>query len=378
MKKVVVEDARQKGKVLMRDEEKAQEMIDKFKKKTTHPRLRMQTEYNEVDKMSPLGKIYDLYTKRQRAKGVSDFTIKAQDGSKYRLNQFICDILEIPYANEAPLAILIEPEFMDKYREWMRDKGYKESTIHTTLTHYKALLTYCADEGWIPQQRIKLKNYNKELRPIFTQEQLNKLLVKPKIKNNFARYRDWVIMMFALGTGARCGSIVHIQMKDCAELSTGYITLNMNKSKKPARVAVPDTIIKIVKEYIRYYRADATSEDYLFCNQYGQYWNQNVCSNELAKLMKATLGNECPPRAGLHLLRHTFAATYIMSGGSLVQLQHQLLHSDSAMTLFYANHYGEATQESIEAHNPINALHPRNGRKKIKETAHTAELIVDD
>jgi integrase len=50
--------------------------------------------------------------------------------------------------------------------------------------------------------------------------------------------------------------------------------------------------------------------------------------------MKAAFGRE-PPKVW-HSLRHSFAAHYVMAGGSIVELQKLLGHHDITVTLIYS------------------------------------------
>ena len=120
-------------------------------------------------------------------------------------------------------------------------------------------------------------------------------------------------------------------------------------------------IIRILREYIRYYRSHADEEDFLFCNEYEQEWSSNAASNAL-RVYNRKRGLT---KTSIHLLRHTYAANYFKSGGDIFNLQNQLGHKSLKMVKRYADTYGVPDETVIEEHSLINTVRRKSGRKKI-------------
>lgn len=94
-----------------------------------------------------------------------------------------------------------------------------------------------------------------------------------------------------------------------------------------------------LQDYIYYYRLGSAPDDNVFVQiKSKKLINENVIKQYFARLKKRTGINRLHP----HLLRHTFATSYILGGGNLEMLRILLGHSDYDVTKNYlhlANQY---------------------------------------
>lgn len=327
---------------------------------------------DDMNAMSSFQSFIDRFVTFHKGKGSSEQTIRYYLTNYQRLMDFFS--WKVPNTKgkpvtDYPITLMAHNSFEALYRDYLTtEKGLKEQTVVSSMRAYRAFYYFCSRENdWLPRKTIKLAQPELPLKPLFTEEQLDKILRKPdKIKDNFIEYRNWVIVNYVYNTGNRCGSIVGIKMKDLGEIDEGFILVQVQKNRKPQRLAVPMKVVSLLKQYIRAYRSAATPEEYLFCNEYGEGTTANAMTQSIQKYMDKRLGEDKPEGAGLHRLRHQFAAEYMKDEGSMFDLQKQLGHRSLYMTKHYADKYGKPNHDNLEAHAPINKRRMKVGRKKIK------------
>ena len=66
-----------------------------------------------------------------------------------------------------------------------------------------------------------------------------------------------------------------------------------------------------------------------------------------------------PPKAGPHMLRHTFGRHYIMAGGDVVSLQRILGHADISTTMLYIHLSADDLEEQHRRFSPMRNLRVR-------------------
>lgn len=258
-----------------------------------------------------------------------------------------------------PIACMTYDFFDTEYREYLKEMGQKEQTINSNMRAYKAFYRYCEDNKWLPHKKILIKDIPAPIKAIYTEDELNILLRKPDY-HNFIEYKVWVVINFVAATGCRIGTVVGIKMKDL-ELEDRSVIVNIQKNRDPKRIKLVSAIIKILREYIKYYRSEADDEDFLFCNEYGEEWSRNAASNAVYVYNK----KRGLSKTSIHLLRHTYAANYFKSGGDIFNLQNQLGHKSLKMVKRYADTYGVPDEAELEEHSLINTVKKKSGRKKI-------------
>lgn len=258
-----------------------------------------------------------------------------------------------------PIACMTYDFFDTEYREYLKEMGQKEQTINSNMRAYKAFYRYCEENKWLPHKKILIKDIPAPIKAIYTEDELNILLRKPDY-HNFIEYKVWVVINFVAATGCRIGTVVGIKMKDL-ELEDRSVIVNIQKNRDPKRIKLVSAIIKILREYIKYYRSEADDEDFLFCNEYGEEWSRNAASNAVYVYNK----KRGLSKTSIHLLRHTYAANYFKSGGDIFNLQNQLGHKSLKMVKRYADTYGVPDEAELEEHSLINTVKKKTGRKKI-------------
>lgn len=142
--------------------------------------------------------------------------------------------------------------------------------------------------------------------------------------------RNYCIFHLMLDAGLRCREVVSLKISNVL-FDKNCIVIDYSKSQ--SRVVFMAPILKqALKEYIETYRLHADFDEPVFLQiRSVDYINQNVIKQLFARLKKKTGIERLHP----HLLRHTFATSYIMGGGNLEMLRIMLGHYDYNVTRNY-------------------------------------------
>ena len=83
-----------------------------------------------------------------------------------------------------------------------------DTTIDSYMRGTKPFIKFFMDCGYTEKFDFPVVKTTEHLKETYTDEQLDKLLVKPDItKCGFSDYRDWVIICHILATGNRAGTV---------------------------------------------------------------------------------------------------------------------------------------------------------------------------
>lgn len=244
------------------------------------------------------------------------------------------------------------------YVEFMIEKGTLNlNTINTRLNNLRVFLYYCMKNEFISEFKICLLNAGETVKLIYTNEELEKLLKKPKTKK-FAEYRNWVMINYLLGTGNRLKTVRFLRVNDVM-FQSNKIHLARVKNKRQQLVPLSIQLENILQEYIEMW--DLKPDDFLFPNQFGK---QMTKSGYQSAIRNYNLRRKVE-RTSIHLFRHTFAKLYHKNGGDIVNLQHLLGHSNINITMQYVKLLGEEVADNYDILNPLSNF--SNIGKKIKK-----------
>jgi len=214
-----------------------------------------------------------------------------------------------------------------------------DNTVNRELEILSKILNSAVEWGYLqrlPLKRVrKLHIQRKEVEPL-SQKEVRRLL------DNTDSF-DKPLFACAVYTGARLGELLNLK-KSCVDLVKGFIRIetgssitNMTKGKKVRYVPI--------NESLRPYLEDAMKNEgeLIFPSKFGGMRKD---------IRKALMG--AAKRAGIkkhvhpHLLRHTFASHYVMSGGDLYSLKEILGHADLSLVQRYSHLSPEYLKASIE------------------------------
>lgn len=178
----------------------------------------------------------------------------------------------------------------------------------------------------------KLKDDNKRER-FLTTDEIKKL--KDEVKGNFFVK---LFVEFALCTGGRLETILHIQKKDI-DLINKTVNLNNLKTKKRYTGFLQDDLIAILKDYL----PSLNANDYVVTQKGLQ--EKKADHKQIHRRLKPILDrlfnkglkdDDTINRAVIHTLRHSFASHLAINGTPIFTIQKLMNHSDIKQTLRYA------------------------------------------
>ncbi len=249
----------------------------------------------------------------------------------------------------------------DVYKQFvvhLRETLHNDVSINAYLRDLITTIHFWMNEGYVEHYKMQSIKVDKTNVETYTEAELRVLLAKPNIKKcSFAEYQSWVMTNFLFSTGIRQRSLIHIQVKDI-DIDNSIVRINVTKNRKPLLVPINQTMINILKEYLKH-RQYKTTDDFLFCNVFGEQLVRSTCYHRLYEYNKKR-GVET---TGIHRYRHTFAKQWILNGGNVVTLSRLLGHSNLAITQNYINLLVSDISEQV---NEINLLDKFSGKKMIK------------
>jgi len=161
-----------------------------------------------------------------------------------------------------------------------------------------------------------------------TDEQLTRLM---RACRGHANPDLTLIVKICLSTGSRWNEAAKLK---ASQLSPGKITFIKTKGKKNRTVPISQAL----------YDELIAREGKLFDECYRQFYR-------VLKIAKI----ELPEGQMSHVLRHTFASHFMMSGGNIIVLQRILGHSDIRVTMRYAHFAPDHLEDAINF-NPLQRL----------------------
>lgn len=266
-----------------------------------------------------------------------------------------------------PVLVLSLDNIVAYYRKYLKDRGLSEQTILSSLRHFRAIVYFTQEKGWIDKFDIKIKEVLPEPKKEFSDEELKKIGRKPKItEDNIAEYRSYVMIKYLMATGNRISSALALDVGDI-DFDKNTIRVVVQKNKKPQVMPLTHDIRNILNEWIYRCRADEKTgipkyDEPLFCNRTGGRLSYEGAKDAMKDYFRAREVKW----EGFHKFRYSYATNWIRDGGNPLLLKEQLGHSSLAMTNRYVLMTGAATREEAEKHSLIKKVPETTGRKAIK------------
>ncbi|MBD2806440.1 phage integrase [Xenorhabdus szentirmaii] len=234
-----------------------------------------------------------------------------------------------------PAIYQMTPKFLSTYRSDRLYEGAKASTVNRDFALMMGMFTKLIEFGeYSGENPIKSVSTLKEKKPEMT------YLTKGEIEKLLAHVSgdDWRITVLCLSTGARWGEATKLRSEYVLH---GRITFTETKNGKHRTVPISEEAMNAVK---------TKESGLLFDVDYASY-------RKILKEIKPDL----PNGQAVHVLRHTFAAHFMINGGNILTLQKIMGHATIQQTMVYAHLAPDYLQEAI-------TLNPLKGGIHISST----------
>ncbi len=311
------------------------------------------------DGQATLKEVYERFIASRRAINVSTETISYYGYCYKFFTEFV---------GEDILANDIDSDLINRYVSHLLEKdSICDITVNSYLRGIRVILNYGMKEDYIKPFQIKLLKVEKKVKPTYTDNELLALTKKPNTKKcEFAEYRNWVIVNFLLRTGVRLATIVETRIGD-VDLSNMMLTLRNMKNRKQQFIPISNELGKVIREYLEFRKGQ--SEDYLFCNPYGEKLTKDAVKSTIASYNY----KRGVAKTSIHVFRHTFSKKWILNGGDVFKLQKILGHSTLDITREYVNMFSTDLQQNFESFNPLDRLLQENRRGGTKISLNNRE-----
>lgn len=208
----------------------------------------------------PIKQAFEEFLAEKEAMNLSAATLK-----NYRQSvEYFFDFIEA--TDETPCEEITASYFF----QWMNSMKL-DGVKHTSINHYlrdcRSFIYWCMnpDRAYIPSFKVPLMEGQEEQIKLFTDEELEALLEKPRRNDSFVIWRTWAIVNWVLGTGNRASTITEVRLTD-VNYTKKEITLAHTKNKKAQIIPLSSSLDTVLKEYIRMWRKEAPVDGWLFPN----------------------------------------------------------------------------------------------------------------
>lgn len=219
----------------------------------------------------------------------------------------------------------------------LRDVMHVEGTIknNTVRTYGRAAKVFL---NWCYQNRLcsqRLTDYVRMPKPdpeqilplSATEAEAMDAAFDPHIPNDL---RNLCILHLMLDAGLRSCEVIRLQAADVV-FSSGYIAINRSKHSRSRVVRMVPRLERLLSEYVHVFRIASGDGPFFRKCRSRDPIDSNVIRALFIRIRRSTGLDRIYP----HLLRHTFATSYIMGGGNLESLRILLGHYDYSVTRIY-------------------------------------------
>lgn len=294
--------------------------------------------FNTTKEKINLDKVLDEFIVLCERRGLSQTTITG-----YRYNwkyflEFLCDKA-------------ITHNTLSDYVGYLQEQGKKPTTINSYVRNISPVLKWGADMGYFPRVKFIQVEEQEQNKDIYTQEELNLLLAKPRTKD-FTTLRNWAMVWTFISTGIRRSELINLRINNL-DFINRTVLLTKTKNKQLRYIPLSSSLIEVLEFYLKMRKGEGN--DYLFPTVY----NTRMSNSTLSKAIEGYNTSRGVLKTGIHLFRHTFITNSINKNVNILTLKRITGHKNLTVLNRY---YNTKTKDIVDV---IDDITPQLKRKKL-------------
>lgn len=222
------------------------------------------------------------------------------------------------------------------YQHWIEhmqnEPTKKDVTISSYCRSVRGFIYWLQENEYTEKYPLKIPKYQKTIKICYTDEELARLLTKPR-KCSEVQYQTWVFINLVCATGIRLSSALNLQVSDL-QMDEKKIHVQKTKNNRAQVLFLNPDMSAILQKYISLF--NLSGNDYLFCSAEKKQLNKRTIQGNVADYNRM----HDVQKTSIHLFRHTFAKNYYTHTKDIYTLSHILGHSSISTTEHYLRDLG--------------------------------------
>jgi len=232
----------------------------------------------------------------------------------------------------------VSPVMIRGYLDSLKNEyGLDVATVQRHLVSVKVFFRWAYEEGFIirnPTVGVRVGGIMKKVVKGLSRDELKKVLEAVEDGSSVLKIRHGAIVYILVDCGLRISEVLNLKVSD-VDWQTGVLRIR-GKGYKERLVRMGLGTRRALGKYMAVRNGGRiSSEDWLWLNGEG-----NQCQKTVVQIWIRGLGGRLGIKLHAHLLRHTFAISFLRNGGDVFALQATLGHSTLEMTRRYCQALG--------------------------------------
>lgn len=220
-----------------------------------------------------------------------------------------------------------------KHKKTKYNKPLASRTIFTYAECLKAFIHFCENSNIITNDvfsQIQLPRYQKKVIRILNENEI-KAILNYFDCNSFYGARNNLIISLMLDCGLRLSEVINLKFTDFQK--ERKVILVNGKCQKQRFVPFSSSTQTYFEKYLNFFENKFAPTEHFFVDIVGFPISTEAIRSFIQKMRKNLGIKDLHP----HLLRHTFATTFLLNGGDPLHLQIILGHTTLTMTENYVH-----------------------------------------